>query len=57
MLTFIVQNLSTILVGTALLAVVAGISVSLLRGKKSGKSAGCGCGCSGCPGTSFCHKE
>ncbi|HPE16145.1 MAG TPA: FeoB-associated Cys-rich membrane protein [Oscillospiraceae bacterium] len=57
MFAFLLQNLGTILVGAALLAVVAAVSVYLFRSRKKGKSVGCGGCCSGCPGASYCHRE
>lgn len=56
MITFLMQNLATILISGFLLAVVVLISAHLIRSKRSGKSVGCGCGCSECPSASLCHK-
>ena len=47
MITFIKANLGTILVAVALIAIVAGIIVSLRRDKKQGKSS-CGGNCAHC---------
>ncbi|MDR0858886.1 MAG: FeoB-associated Cys-rich membrane protein [Oscillospiraceae bacterium] len=52
MLTFITQNLGTIVISLVLLAVVAGIVVKLVRDKRQGKRLGCDCGCGGCDGCS-----
>ncbi len=56
MLGFIAENLATIVLSAVLLAVVISIVVSLVKKKKNGKSATCGCGCSDCPSASMCHK-
>ena len=57
MLAFIAENLATILISALLLAVVAGIVAGMVKKKKSGKSAVCGCGCAGCPSAGMCHKQ
>ncbi len=56
MLQFITENIATIIISVLLLAVVFFIVRKLVRDKKNGKSAGCGCSCSGCSGSSECHK-
>lgn len=48
MLAFIVQNLATIIISLALLAIVAFIVVRMAKARASGKG-GCGYGCAGCP--------
>ena len=48
MLTFLSQNLATILISLALFAVVALVIVHLVRNRRKGKSS-CGCNCAGCP--------
>lgn len=54
MLEFLYGNLSTILIGLAVLILVLLAVRSIWRDKKQGKScAGCGGGCSGCGGS--CH--
>jgi hypothetical protein len=57
MLAFLEQNLATILISAALLAVVIWISAGLVKKKRSGKSIGCDCGCDGCPRTAACHID
>lgn len=54
MLAWLMANLATILIGAALLAVVAVILVYLRKNKKKGKSS-CGCECQGCPMSGACH--
>ncbi|MGN0986163.1 MAG: FeoB-associated Cys-rich membrane protein [Candidatus Enterenecus sp.] len=56
MLLWLQENLSTILVGLALLAAVAAVIVYMVRRKKQGKG-GCGCGCSGCAMSGSCHEK
>lgn len=56
MLTWLTENLGTILICAVLLAVVAAILVYLIRSRKRGKSS-CGCGCSGCPMSGSCHPK
>ncbi len=46
------MNLATALVGLVVLAVLAAVAVSLVRGRKKG---GCGCGCEHCAGAGLCH--
>ena len=58
MLVFIKENLSTIIIGLIILAVVVGIVVKMIRDKKKGKgSCSCGCGCENCPSASICHEK
>ncbi|MDD4797319.1 MAG: FeoB-associated Cys-rich membrane protein [Eubacteriales bacterium] len=57
MLAFITENLGTIVVSAVLLAVVAAIVTGMVKKRRSGKSATCGCGCEGCPSASMCHKH
>ena len=54
MLTFLSQNLATILISLALFAVVALVIVHLVRNRRKGKSS-CGCNCAGCPMPGACH--
>ena len=53
MLSFISSNLSTIIVGLVVFAIVAAVVVKLVRDKINHKSS-CGCGCSGCPSAGSC---
>lgn len=54
MLTFLQNNLATIVVLLVLLAVIALVICGMRREKKAGKSA-CGCNCGGCPSAGMCH--
>jgi len=56
MVNFLAQNLANIVIGALLVAIIAAISVNLIKKKKSGKSVGCGCGCDNCPSSGICHK-
>lgn len=56
MLSWLAQNLATIIIGAVLIAVVAAIIVSMVRNKKKGKSS-CGCGCADCPMSGSCHPK
>lgn len=54
MLTWLIDNLSKVLISLALAAVIAAIIAVMIRNQKKGKSS-CGCGCSGCSMTGNCH--
>jgi len=55
MLTFIENNLSSIIVCTIVFAIVGAVLIKLIRDKKKHKSS-CGACCSGCPISGECHK-
>lgn len=58
MLTWISQNIGTIIICAVLIAIVAAIIVGMVRKKKQGKSAVCDCGCCGsCPMSGSCHNQ
>ena len=48
MITWLMENMATIIISAVLVLVVAAAVASMVRGKRKGKSS-CGCGCSGCP--------
>lgn len=48
------MNLSTVLIGLAVLAVFAAIVAGEVKKRKSG---GCSCGCGGCPNASVCGRS
>ncbi|MBQ8296886.1 MAG: FeoB-associated Cys-rich membrane protein [Ruminococcus sp.] len=54
MMDFLIENISTIIVGLVVLAVIALIIVKLRKDKKQGKSS-CGCGCEHCQNAPYCH--
>lgn len=56
MLAWISHHLSTILICTALAAVVGAILRGMIRDAKNGKTS-CGCSCSGCPMNGSCHMK
>ncbi len=56
MLTFLSQNLSTIVVALVLIAVCAAIVVYLVRSKKQGRST-CGGTCAHCAMHGSCHSD
>ena len=54
MLTWLMENMATIIISAVLVLVAAAILVSMIRGKRKGKSS-CGCGCAGCAMSGACH--
>lgn len=56
MLSWITENLATILICAVLIAIVAIIVVVLVRNRRKGKSS-CGCGCANCPMSGSCHSK
>lgn len=54
MLTWISENISTIIICAALIAVVVFVIAGMVRNKKKGKSS-CGSGCANCPMSGKCH--
>lgn len=55
MLSFLLDNLATIIIGLIVLLLAVLIIVKLVRDKRKGKSS-CGCGCENCPSSKICHK-
>ncbi len=51
MLTWLMENMATIIISAVLVLVVAAIIVSMVRSKRKGKSS---CGCANCPAGSSC---
>lgn len=56
MLTFLTENLSTIIISLIIVAIVACIVFKMIKDKKNGKNS-CGCGCENCPSAGMCHKS
>lgn len=54
MLTWIMENMATIIISAVLIFVVAAVIASMVRSKRKGKSS-CGCGCAGCAMNGACH--
>lgn len=56
MLTWIMGNISTIVVSAVLILAVAAAITSMVHDKRKGKSS-CGCGCAGCAMNGACHPR
>ena len=56
MLSWITENLGTILITLVLLVIVGAIVATLLKNRKKGKSS-CGCGCAHCAMHGQCHPQ
>ncbi len=56
MLRWLLENMGTIILSLALIALVAWIVVRLRGDRRQGKSA-CGGGCGGCPMAGACHRR
>lgn len=56
MLTWISENMATIIICAVLLLIVAAILAGLIRDKKKGRSS-CGCRCANCPMNGSCHQK
>ena len=58
MLSFFADNIWTIIICAMLLGIVIAIITNMVRKKRKGKSAICGCGsCKGCAMQGSCHKK
>lgn len=57
MLSWIMSNLSTIIISIVLIVIVALVIVKMVMDKKKGKGGSCGCGCSSCPMSGKCHQK
>ena len=53
---WLTSNLGTLIAGLALIAVIAGVIVALVRNKRKGKSS-CGCQCEHCAMAGACHGK
>ena len=56
MITWLLNNISTIIVSVIIIAVVILIVRKILKDKRNGKSS-CGCGCKGCAMKDSCHGK
>ena len=56
MLIWLQNHLSTLIVGVALLAIVALVCFSMVRNKRNGKSS-CGCSCKDCALSGKCRGK
>ena len=52
MLAWLSENLATVIICAALIAVIAAIVIRLILNKSS-----CGCGCDNCPMGGSCHQD
>ncbi|NME64999.1 Virus attachment protein p12 family protein [Clostridium cadaveris] len=50
------MNLSTMVVGSVVLLIVASVIFKMVKDKKKGKSS-CGCNCANCPSSGMCHSK
>ena len=55
MLTWLTENLGTIIISLVLVGIVTAIIVKMVKNKKQGKTS-CGCGCQDCAMNKTCHK-
>ena len=56
MLSFLLDNLATIIIGLIVLLLAVLIIVKLVRDKRKGKSS-CGCGCENCAMSKTCKSS
>ena len=56
MLAYLAQNLPTLIGAAIVLAVLALVTVKMVRDHRAHKG-GCGCGCDGCPNAGACHPK
>lgn len=54
MLTWIMENMATIIISAVLILMAAAVIAGMVRGKRKGKSS-CSCGCAGCAMNGACH--
>lgn len=55
MLEWLSENISTIIIGVALLGIIGAVIGAMIGKKKRGESS-CGCGCSSCAMHDSCHS-
>ncbi|MDO4563744.1 MAG: FeoB-associated Cys-rich membrane protein [Clostridia bacterium] len=56
MLSYLAENISTVVIAALLIFAVACAIRKMINNKKQGKSS-CGCGCSDCALGDKCHKK
>ncbi len=54
MLTWLMENMASIIISAVLVLMVSMSIASMVRSKRKGKSS-CGCGCAGCAMNGACH--
>ena len=57
MITYITENIGTIVTGLVLAGIVTLIIAKMIKDKKKGKIIGCSCGCSECSDESACSGQ
>lgn len=55
MMTWLVNNISTIIICIVLIGVITAIVAYMVRNKRQGKTS-CGCGCKNCAMSGYCHS-
>lgn len=55
MISFLAENIGTIIVGLVLLEIISIVIRTMIRDKKAGKSCNCGDACGNCPSSHTCH--
>jgi hypothetical protein len=55
MLTWLTENLGTIVISLVLIGIVAAIITGMVKDRKKGRGS-CGCGCEHCAMNGKCHK-
>ena len=53
---WLAENIGSIILCAAVVALVAGLVISLVKKKKQGKTT-CGCGCEHCAMSGSCHSK
>ena len=56
MIQYLKDNIATILISGVIFGLMAWVIVHKIRQMKKSSESSCGCGCSGCPVASRCHK-
>lgn len=56
MLTWIAENIATVIICLVLAVIVAAVILKPVKDKKKGKSS-CGCGCANCAMAGSCHGK
>lgn len=56
MIQYLKDNIATILISGVIFGLMAWVIVHKIRHMKKSSESSCGCGCSGCPEASRCHK-
>lgn len=57
-MTWLSQNIGTVIICAVLIAIVAAIIASMIRKKRKGQSMVCNCGsCASCPMSGSCHNN